>query len=371
MATKVTYVLGAGASFEAVPVVAKVPERLKRFANIWDDGRVEETALSVFEAHSVKEPKSALESFKRDIIRLSNKISTRNSFDSLAREFWLNDNAQELSLLKNILSAFFIHEEATGGIDKRLRALITELIDSRSKRLRDNVFFISWNYDNQIERIFCDLFGNFNLRESTWDFGVFPIFSDNGEFLDQITPIKREHRVIKANGTYGYLPDYTMIDYSDSSFSIGMGNGRVGDDVEIYKVASSTIISQIVRFSPIINPRFKSNFNPLIFSFESMRPYDISGLIGKYANDTEVLVVIGYSFPAANQQIDSKILMSMKQLRKVFIQNPQAKQVAQDFKEARSDWRGRKGTGAGFKGEIEIIEREEKDSFVVPLEVYQ
>lgn len=47
----------------------------------------------------------------------------------------------------------------------------------------------------------------------------------------------------------------------------------------------------------------------------------------KAIQDTEVLVVIGYIFPFFNREIDREILKYMPNLKKIYIQDPNAEQI--------------------------------------------
>jgi hypothetical protein len=51
--------------------------------------------------------------------------------------------------------------------------------------------------------------------------------------------------------------------------------------------------------------------------------------------NTEILVIIGYSFPFFNREVDRQILNSMLKLEKVYIQAPDATDLAERFEAVR------------------------------------
>jgi len=55
------------------------------------------------------------------------------------------------------------------------------------------------------------------------------------------------------------------------------------------------------------------------------------------ANDTVALVVVGYSFPFFNRDIDRRIVGSMKNLKRVYFQTPDADNLKERFQALRDD----------------------------------
>jgi len=57
----------------------------------------------------------------------------------------------------------------------------------------------------------------------------------------------------------------------------------------------------------------------------------------KELGDTEILVVIGYSFPFFNREVDRQIIKAMTNLRKVYFQAPDANNLIERFQAIRED----------------------------------
>lgn len=67
--------------------------------------------------------------------------------------------------------------------------------------------------------------------------------------------------------------------------------------------------------------------NELSYAWEHDGENELLQTILKRVEDTEVLVVIGYSFPYVNRRIDRYIFNSMKSLKKIHIQDTNANAI--------------------------------------------
>src|SRR5579872_1888939 len=93
----VTYLLGAGASCKALPIVKDIPERLNKF-------KIQlETIAQTFGIDS-----SLLAAA---IGRLSKETAKHASVDTFAKKLFLQDNFKDLNKLKVILSMFLQYEQ--------------------------------------------------------------------------------------------------------------------------------------------------------------------------------------------------------------------------------------------------------------------
>ena len=73
--------------------------------------------------------------------------------------------------------------------------------------------------------------------------------------------------------------------------------------------------------------------NQLTYAWEE-RGYDkflINSIIN-VVRDTEILVVIGYSFPYVNRFVDKMILKSMPNLHKIYVQDPNADEIIETLR---------------------------------------
>lgn len=72
--------------------------------------------------------------------------------------------------------------------------------------------------------------------------------------------------------------------------------------------------------------------------------------------ETEILVIIGYSFPFFNRGVDRLILGALNKLKKVYIQSPEASNIQTRFKATRPD-------------EVPFLLSSDIDQFLIPNEM--
>jgi hypothetical protein len=73
--------------------------------------------------------------------------------------------------------------------------------------------------------------------------------------------------------------------------------------------------------------------------------------------DTEILVVIGYSFPFFNRNIDRRIIQSMTNLKKIYLQSPEAMSL-----------KDRLNAVINLE-KIEVVPIKDTDQFILPYEL--
>ena len=80
-------------------------------------------------------------------------------------------------------------------------------------------------------------------------------------------------------------------------------------------------------------------FSGLSFAWERFGKleHDIVEYAKGETSETEVLVVIGYSFPYFNREIDREVIGNMKSLQKVYFQAPDADILKERFLSIRDD----------------------------------
>lgn len=151
--------------------------------------------------------------------------------------------------------------------------------------LDENVNFITWNYDLQLESAFESFFMNkFNsLRE----------FDENFKFLNDGDLSK--NRVIHLNGMRGCIEDKGKFeDIIERKELRNEFRGYLEELNKVYKTRNSD----------------KNMLNSINYAWENKdeRIKAACNLL----QESDVLVIIGYSFPSFNKEIDHKMLESFK-----------------------------------------------------------
>lgn len=307
---KVTYLLGAGASAETVPLVKDFPKELILASKVFPENL--QPLMEQFGNRSLSLPNGNLLTFKEafdDLVKVLEWLGVESdkqvSVDTFARKIDMqrtNDRSDYLKL-KAGLSIFLIYKQLFSPPDSRYDNFITNLYN---RHWPENVNILSWNYDFQLEKAFSYFTGNSNLTElqnslNTVQFPDHMIFSGPKEFT-----------IYKLNGTSG------VFERRNSNF-INVVNRVDQKDLDfdfLHEILWQYV--QIVYWSERVS-------SSLIFSWEWDRyPESRYGerLIAN-CRDTRYLVVIGYSFPSFNREVDRSILRSMVgSLKRIYIQIP-------------------------------------------------
>ena len=172
--------------------------------------------------------------------------------------------------------------------------------------LPKDISFISWNYDSQIENAYKAYNKN----------GTLPLFEKN--IQEEWPQITDSGRIIKVNGSATFEDkstiQYIKADEENMSAALQL--------IEFYH-DSQVDTSQI-------GLDFKTH---LSFAWEDSDNRDkMRATFAQTTNDTEIVVVIGYSFPFFNRVTDRAIFAGMPNLKKVYVQDLNADAVIQSIK---------------------------------------
>ncbi len=270
----------------------------------------------------------------------------------------MDSSDKELNILKVIISEFLLVQQNRKGIDKRYDAFFASILEKKYEKLElpDNIKVLSWNYDKQIEYSIAQFCKNSDYNSVEKFIQVMPRKDVVNVDIDKFC-------LFKLNGTIGgtlknneeYMP--MKIDYS-----------LIKDKIT-EKIEQNIIINMMHRFYFIEQKnlhygQYKTNeqdeYPTITYSWEKNPVFEqIRNEALKATKDTNILVIIGYSFPTFNRILDKKILQNMGTLQKVFIQSPSSsiEGVMQRFKALYE-----------FEAGIEINPIVNVDEFYIPFE---
>jgi hypothetical protein len=342
---KITYYLGAGASFYACPILEKQAKlmievarfelyRNNYFKNV--DGYELEITFKENEKTKIVDDNKALIIWH--IGYFGNKALEYNTIDTYARKLFLN-NEKELNLLKMSVSVFFdlwenfyevrykenytnyrtrkntlknileetndeiLSTEVFKRIDDRYKLLFSILID---KDNNDKIFFnkdfkfITWNYDLQLEETF-NLFLNDNYQKDLNSLNnIFKYKYNNSEIND----------VFHLNGYRGFTSR------DDKSEIILKEKSSIDEYWQSIDGFYDATRRNRISFNNHIKYAWEHNLENNTF-FNN---------IYKVLEETEILIIIGYSFPAFNRKIDQLLFSKLdsKKIKKIVYQDPNA-----------------------------------------------
>lgn len=311
--SKTIYYLGAGASYsrrgedkkiiEGVPVVSEIPEQFALFRAYIETAVIPSDCEMVFQ-NTYRQSASNIELERRDMLydidQLIKGIQEHATIDTYARKLYLTGREREFKKLKSVLCAFFVWAQLVYKPDGRYDTFLANVLEEGNLMLPKEISIVSWNYDSQIENAYRAYNHNSKL----------PLFEKNiqGEW-----PQPPNHGVvIKINGSATF-EDKSTIQY-------------IKDDEKNMPAALQVI--EFYHDSQVDTSEIGLDFKThLSFAWEkSANNEKIKSTLTQTTNDTEIVVVIGYSFPFFNRVTDRAIFSGMPNLKKVYVQdiNPDA-----------------------------------------------
>lgn len=266
-----------------LPIVSEIPERLHYFYSM---------VLGRKNALGGQNPSNTKYDYlMQDMKWLYENSLKHASIDTFAKKLYLQKNKKDLLRLKKALVIFLSYEQKINPIDSRYDSFLASILGRDVYDFPQNISIISWNYDFQLELAYNEYVDANDIYEL-------------GELLkvtDKISDQRDEFPADKING-----------------FQLLKLNGTVnfkGSD-DFFKYNNSEYLDYLAGIYPTI----KEDDICLSFAWERMGEKFLDR-INECVRDTEILVVIGYSFPFFNRSVDKHLLNEMKQLKKIYIQD--------------------------------------------------
>jgi len=323
----ITYFLGAGASYEYVPIVQTISTKIDEVRN--------KIAGRTFGGRNIFIPPTLDVDFaKKELLKslewLAKEASNHNTIDTYAKKLFLLGDKKKLNELKATLTICFYfwqffdvpaERAPTPNVDPRYISLMSSFLQKDAKGnivLPSNVNFITWNYDLQLE-----------LTLKYFD-----------EFTDSIMGIQRKFKsypnedlekyssapkIIHLNGIAGL--------YTSGNFTgISMDNLKPGKN----DYWDTVVIEMLLLYDLLVLRKQVGNNHVFTFAWEG-QPVSTLGIQSAIdiMEQTDYLVVIGYSFPVFNREIDRRLFSNkaVNKFGKVYYQdkNPDSIALASTF----------------------------------------
>ena len=323
------YYIGAGASRKAVPMVSDTPQCMRHIADHLSSG---EYKLDSPDSDVLKELCSEMKD-------LADRAASCPSIDVLARRLYLQGDWVSLRRLKATLSAYFLLQQSRSASDPRYGdffAYMADKDDSGTLAMPTDVRVVSWNYDMQFEKSFGELIADSRYEERRGSGKMLQVVPTGVECHEHYDGI---FSIYKLNGTAGtrdnreiLIKSYDLVVY-----------GQTG------KLDSSDLCLTLRFYQNVTRGNDEAY---LQFAWEDDdRRASVVGLIRQFA-PVEAVVVIGYSFPLFNRDLDRRVFDVLRP-KEVFLQ------VAGD--EAVMD----RLVGLGVESQIIKVVRD-RDQFHIP-----
>lgn len=328
----VTYLLGAGASAHALPVINELPSRLSLFKSLIEQRCRYPNELDLY-----------IEKFKPDIERFAlllisdiewvlEELMSHSTIDTLAKRLYLiSSRHDDLIKLKKVLYIYFLFEQGYNdsdirkGIrkevpDKRYDSLIATYISPIIDKLEipGNIKIVTWNYDIQFDIAFAKYLVDGSLDKVQEILQVLPSLSG------QTNPFEYEKfAIIHLNGIINGLFEWQIT----NDFHIDL------DDTDFLK---NIFLSKLcVSYKQLQ----KENLSYLTYSWEDPEIFpntireknNLKAISAEIFKKTDILVVIGYSFPIFNRSVDKELMGNLRHnVKQIYIQD--TKENVEDVK---------------------------------------
>ena len=304
-----TYYFGAGASANAIPTVTRLVDSFREIAKYI---RLETQRHKVSGGQHLNniEHKKLLE-VADDIDKLANYSEDFGTIDTYFKKLFLNNEIEETNRLKNALSYFFylwqncnceIDKEANWKrIDLRYLSLISNILQVSNSTPTWNSKFkiLTWNYDFQIISALKE-FSTKQTEEIIKDYGIFP--------LNKLMDNQKYGNVVYLNGISATFNYANQIDCR-------------------FEENYCTPIENVYELFEDLNTKENINNSYINFGWE-LHSNELSQAAINQAqvimSRTQNLVIVGYSFPYYNHEIDSMLLNSLPRNANIIYQDMNA-----------------------------------------------
>lgn len=355
MNQKITYLLGAGASYNAFPLAKTVKEPSGGKKEGLAEAMLSLGTMYQFSYGSYNKITDSLIETGRESIKFGN-------VDSYAKYLYHKGDSERLNNLKLALTFFFIDNQLNvenKKTDNRYLNFVTSVIDELNRFPKD-VKIISWNYDYLLEET-CEMYNSqperfFHVRDS---------------FQHQLPFVS----YFPAHGLSSQSDDYSII-HLNGICGFFIRNGMYHSIFNDFKGRSEEYDS--VKLMQLFSEKYSTESHLLTFAWE--KNSDINRQLGESYNiakkaidGTTILVVIGYSFPFYNRNIDNMIFKVLAPtLKKIYYQDPY---IDGEFLRTRyniakpSIIHSNLPGSAGVRTGVSIEQIKEIEQFYVPIEL--
>lgn len=318
--SKVVYLMGAGASYgkrekdtngkdisgnilEGLPIVSEIPDRLEHIK-------------ALFTRDTISEYSEAQKSLEHDFAWLIDNTRRHATIDTFAKKLFLTKQIAEYTKLKRLLSLFFKTEQLINRPDGRYDTFLASVLQKNDKgklRISDDITILTWNYDSQFEIAYKEYLSTGDFQEDI-DFPERIGVCIHSKKADHIKPLTFKddgtRQIFKLNGSASFIEDYSLGHY----YEYNGGKLTPQRETALLKIYASP-------FYPDGSPKECL----LNFAWEHEKTPEYIGLLDSAISGARSLVIIGYTFPFFNREVDTFIFGFLwRHLRNIYIQDPNA-----------------------------------------------
>lgn len=294
MGKDLLYWFGAGASFNALPVIANFEERLKEFLNtlkaFQEPFQIDDEGTAIFREGVEAAKRNNIHEMQQDLEWTLEHLKEHASIDTFAKKLWFQQDSVNLHRLKSVISCFLVHEQISRPVDYRYDSFFASILKNEGDvslklSIPEDIKFLTWNYDLQLEKAYYNYIMETDRVKS--------------DLL-----LSNPKRLYHINGYCGTTEPGHVGNEIEAAFKTNESK----DDKFVWSLYASYHHKPGAK--PDINFAWESNEN----LFESR--------IGPITKNIGTVIVIGYSFPFFNREIDKKIFQALGRIDRIFVQTP-------------------------------------------------
>lgn len=335
--SKVTFLFGAGASAESIPVVNKINDRLAEVVELLKKSEFDLSDQEYFPHLPNKSKQQYRNELISDFEWLLSESKNHYSIDTFAKKLFITWEDYDLNRLKIVLSIYFHIIQSLEKPDSRYDSFLAAILKT-STTLEFELDILSWNYDFQLELAMAEYSGQRDIHHNG---SLLNVNQKNLSFRHEDHPFG----VFKLNGS-ACLADKTRFRH-----------------YIFYQILHEEFT--IEQFENVVKqygykdlPSSDKPSSLLSFAWEEENQQSILELCTKRMENCEVLVVIGYSFPFFNRSVDRKIFGKLPKLRKIYVQDLKANEVIERIEAI-----------IGSNSGIQLVPRFDVSQFLLPNEL--
>lgn len=319
MKNTILYILGAGASCNVLPLSNNFSVKLIDFLQFLKNENLTSPMAQDFDDFT--------NLYEKDLEWLSSEASKHASVDTLAKKLFFKNDSINLNRLKSILTSYFLIQQGLQHVDMRYDSFLATILTKDNEnllRLPKNLKILTWNYDTQLEKAFYEF------------------CNDEKQVMNEITS---NENIIRINGYCGTNQSEIV-----EKFMWGYDKANIIEEgiklhYDIYQNGNN---NTLIRFAWEEETRnFCAKIDSLI--------------------DVSTVVVIGYSFPYFNREIDNFILLSLAEAlatekKKIYLQFPEGVHASVETRIRSSEMKNSIG---------DIIRISDTNMFYIPDEFFE
>lgn len=316
---KITYLFGAGASRNSLPIVSEIPDRVKGIITLLKSDNFALSDTELYDDLEILYNKKQIQyTLIDDLEWLLKNSENHASIDTFAKKLYIRSQYEELDRLRASFSVYLILEQLSKKADNRYDSFFASVLNKNYADFPKNLRILSWNYDFQFEKSFAEFTDQKDLYHNQKLLNCITKYSYNESRNDRFC-------LLKLNGTTNLL--------QDSGFRTFNFFNELDNEITL------STLNTIIRNFAVLRYKKHNVFLGLSFAWERGGRVE-NDIILRSKNetaDTEILIVIGYSFPYFNREIDREIINNMIDLKKVYFQAPDADILKERFLSIRND----------------------------------